>query len=130
MKTLILLLFCFSVEAQDMNVNIKHFYFEFEKHTFTNRSFYLPQNEILQHSFNMGLKINIADDIYSEQLISSKVSNSQFRYIGYESEIGYRTKWGVDIYFRHFSGHAFDHAFDQRFPQENAVGLRFNLIRN
>ena len=64
------------------------------------------------------------------QRVNSIVGSNQFRHIGYTNEVGFRTKAGVDLYFRHFSGHALDFEYGKAFPQENVFGIRFNLIRD
>ena len=129
-KIIFLLLICKPVFSQEMNVKIRNLYIEVEKHNFANRSYFIPENEDLTNSLNLVLNMDINKYLYLNQRITSQVGTRQFRHIGYQPELGFRSKWGVDLYFRHFSGHALDFVYDRRFPQENAVGVRFNLIRN
>lgn len=126
----ILLLICLSAQAQDMNVKVKHLYIDAQKHYLTNRSYFLNENERLRYSITLGLKMDLSKNVYLNQFIPTKVGTSQFRFIGYISELGYRSKWGIDLYAKHFSGHALDSKFKRDFPEENSVGVRFNLIKS
>lgn len=129
-RFIILFLFCNPLFSQEMNVKIRNLYIEVEKHVSNNRSYYIPEEEQPTHSLDLVLNVDITKSLYLNQRVSSQVGTYQFRHVGYEPEIGYRTKLGIDLYFRHFSGHALDFTYDQRFPEENVVGIRFNFVRN
>jgi len=130
MKTLILcLFFSLPIAAQQMHGEVKRLYIEVERHVFSNRTFMLANNEIPTYSLSMGLEIDVTKSIYTRQYINSIMGENQFRHVGYENEIGYKSPIGVDLYFRHFSGHSLDTSYQHPYPQDNVIGLRFNIIR-
>lgn len=134
MKGLILvvfLLFITGIVKADF-VEVDKLYIETEKMTSTNRGYYLPKNSEPKYNFNLGL--NMTDGLgilYSDNKISSTTDQSQFRYISLDTEFGLNTTIGLQIYYRHYSGHMLD-AYEQgseRFPQENVIGIRFNILK-
>jgi hypothetical protein len=117
---------CFSKETSKM-VTINKLYLEGEKNVMANRNYFLPQDESPKYNLNLGLKLDVHRFLYLDNKVSSTTNDNQFRFVGLESEIG-ASKFGADLYFSHFSGHLLDAHSARRFPQENVIGVRFNLI--
>jgi hypothetical protein len=131
-RNLIVLLFLL---ATTMNIGkadwieVDNLYLETEKTFGTNRGYTLPEDSKPKYNFNMGMDMTDGLGIlYNSSKISSTVDQSQFRYVGLDTEIGLNTTLGFQIYYRHFSGHVLDAVMTDRFPQENVIGLRFNLL--
>ena len=131
MKLLTLLLIllisnCFSRDLRD-HVKVDSLYIEMDKHIKSNRSFYLPEDESPGESFNLGFDLDISKNLYLDSKVSSSTNGHQFRFISLDSEIGF-SKYNVDLYIKHFSGHTLDASLGRRFPESNAIGIRLNLI--
>lgn len=111
-------------------ITVKDLSIEVEKGIMENTNFYLI-NENATHFLNLNLDVNMGKYTYINQKVKSIVGDNQFRYIEYNVEFGVRPFRGIDIYIRHMSGHALDTVFPQEdFPEDNSLGIRFNLIRN
>ena len=135
MKKLILLIAliiaCTKIKA-DTLVEVDALYLETEKTILTNRGYYLPEGSNPNYNLNLGFDLvdSYSGMVYSRNVVSSTTDQSQFRYVALDTEFGISTTVGLEIYLRHFSGHLMD-ATDpdgQRFPEENVIGVRFNLI--
>ena len=126
----IYLLISFPVIAKDLSkiVKIKNLFIETEKRTNVNREYYLVNQKSAEYDFNLGLNLDLPMSFYYNNIVNSITDNSQFRFIGYQFEVGAKPFNGVDIYFQHFSGHALDQRFTEDFPQRNKFGVRFNFI--
>lgn len=128
MKLLILLLsISFSAWADVPYLKVQNLYLEAEKAYGTNRSYNLPEDRIPSHYANLGFDLTFTKYVYSNSKIKSVVDQSQFRNVSLDSELGFKLL-GLDIYARHFSGHALDSNYGKKFPQENSIGIRLNLI--
>jgi len=133
LKNIILFIFLIAVvsfTAKADLIEVDNLYIEAEKLTGANRGYYIPKDSTPKYGFNLGLKMTDGLGIlYSYSEIGSVVDTGQFRYVGLDTELGLNTTIGMQIYFRHYSGHMLD-AVDVKgeFPQENVIGLRFNLI--
>jgi hypothetical protein len=128
MKCLILLLLLStSVFAELPKVIVKNLYLEAEKARGTNRSYNIPDGHTPSNYANLGLDLTFTKYVYNNSKIKSVVDQSQFRNVSLDTELGIKL-YSVDIYIRHFSGHALDSEYGKKFPQENSVGVRFNLI--
>ncbi len=119
--------------AAESVMEVDKLYIETEKMVRTNRGYYVPDNSIPKNNFNLGLNLKdrFKGIFYVNSLISTTTDESQFRYIALDTEVGIDTTIGIDVYFRHYSGHMLD-SYDRsntRFPEENVVGLRFYLIK-
>ena len=108
-------------------VKTKSLYIEGEKNVLSNREYHMPENEQPKHALNLGLDLDIGKNLYLDKKVSSLTNDRQFRFISLDFEAGV-SKYGVDLYFRHFSGHTLDTGLKTRFPEDNAVGIRINLI--
>jgi len=135
MKNFILLLFLIvlltSISKASSIIEVDNLYFEVEKTVSTNRGYTLPENTTPKNNFNLGL--NLSDKwsvLYLNSEISSTTTKSQFGYVGLDSELGLNTTIGLQLYYRHFSGHLLDATSEDRFPEENVIGVRLNLIGN
>lgn len=131
MKTyLLIILLLPSISLADIpNLKVEHLYLEAEKERGTNRSYNLPEGHSPSDYANLGFDLTFTKYVYSNSRVKSIVDQSQFRNVSLDSELGVRYS-GVDLYIRHFSGHALDSTYDKRFPQENSIGIRFNIIGN
>lgn len=123
-STFVFLLFgLLEVEAGE----VKALYIETEKSIMTNRTWLIPQDEESKGFVNLGIEYDFNKTFYLNQRVETEFTR-QFRYIGYKSELGVRVL-GVDIYYRHFSGHAMDFNYGRPFPESNAIGVRWNMIK-
>lgn len=118
-----------SLSAQDLSrhVKVKSLYIETERRITTNREYYLRDYSTARHDVNLGLDLDLPVNFYYNNLITSITDTRQFRHIGYEFEVGHRPMDGLEVYFKHFSGHALDEEYNKDFPQTNKVGVRFVL---
>lgn len=112
---------------------VNSLYFEAEKTFASNRQYYLPDNSVPKNNFNLGLDLDLTNGLnilYLNNLISTTVDQSQFRYAALDTELGLNTTLGFQVYVRHYSGHILDAPDPSgiRFPEENVVGLRFHII--
>lgn len=115
------------------SVEVNSLYFEAEDTFGPNRQYYLPQDSVPKNNFNLGLDLDLTaglNILYLNNLISTTVDQSQFRYAALDMEFGLNTTLGFQVYVRHYSGHILDATdpFGDRFPQENVVGIRFHII--
>ena len=123
----LVLLVSFTGRADVIKVN--NLYVETEKLVNTNRGYYVPKGSAPKYNFNVGMNfIDGLGIIYLDNEISSTVDQSQFRYVALDNELGINTTIGIQIYYRHYSGHMLDAVNADRFPEENVIGLRFNII--
>ena len=107
---------------------VRNVYIEAEKFT-GGHSFFLPENSRLKGGLNLGLDIDMIDEVlFFDNKIVSLHDQSQFRMIGWHFSIGARLTRSFDLYYRHFSGHALDARYEKPFPFEDSVGIRWNLI--
>lgn len=131
MRNFLLLLFMLIAAAniaKGHTVEVDKLYVETEKMVRTNRGYYLPPSSVPMFNMNLGLNLtDISGIVYCNNKISTTTDQSQFRYGALDVEVGLNTTIG-QIYYRHYSGHMFDAASVGRFPEENVIGLRFNLL--
>ena len=133
MKNIVLLVFLFAVSTMTKGdiIELNDVYLEAEKTIGINRGYFIPQNSVPKYHFNLGLDLEDGLGIlYADNRISSVVDQSQFRYVALDSEVGINTTVGLQLYYRHYSGHMLDATSTDRFPQENTVGLRFSLLKD
>lgn len=132
MIVMVLLLFCAVAEAGDLSnkVKVTDLNVETEKAFGTNRNYFIPEYERPSYYLNLNLNIELKDLGYVHQRVESIVGDSQFRNTGYRIEVGREVFDGVDLYIRHFSTHGLDYTPYRRFHEENAIGIRWNLIRS
>lgn len=129
-----LIVLTFHVKASEGIVDLESLYLETEKAFGSNRQLYLPDESIPKYYMNLGFDLDLSrgsNIVYSNNVISSVVDQSQFRYVALDSELGVNTPYNFQLYIRHYSGHMMD-AVDPsgvRFPEENTIGLRFNLFK-
>jgi hypothetical protein len=118
-------------QAADLSKYIKvdRLFLETEKRSGVNREYYLVNRESARYDLNLGLDLEIPASFYYNNRVTSTTDDNQFRFVGYRFEVGTRIIKGLEVYFQHFSGHALDESFDEDFPQQNKIGIRFNLIR-
>lgn len=131
MKFLLAILLCTQAYGADMSKNIKvtGLVIEAEKAIRTNRNFLTPKNEPVAGYLNLRFNITIHKKTYINQNILSTYTTKQFRAIAWNPEVGYNFDSGVDVYYKHYSGHALDSKIGQKFPENNSVGIRFNFIK-
>jgi hypothetical protein len=118
--------------GQDLssNIKVKNLYIETEKRVLTNREYFLVDQYGATNDLNLGLDLEMPASIYFNNKITSITDDSQFRFVGYNFEIGAEPIKGIEVYFEHFSGHALDQTYVNDFPQFNKVGIRWNFIKN
>ena len=128
-KYLLLLLITFNSYAKDLSniIHVKKLYIETEKHIIANRDYYFIEGKTPNYGLNLGLKLEALNYLYMKNKITSRTDENQFRFIGLDHETGIMYN-GLDVYFRHFSGHSLDGILTQRFPESNSIGIRFNFI--
>ena len=129
-KNLILILFliiCYNYANANELVNVDNLYIETEKTFLTNRGYYIPEGEEPRYNFNLGFTLS-SGFMYVDNVISSTVGDSQFRYVALNVELGINVTSSTQVYYRHYSGHMLDYQSTDQFPEENVIGLRFNLI--
>lgn len=125
MKYLLLLLLSFSAYAEPV---VNELYVEAEKTAIRpNRTFNQVNGESVGGWVRLGLQVD-QGPIYSKSIISSEYSNTQFRHVSLETELGVRITATYQIYVRHYSGHMLDASYNRNYPEENSIGLRINLI--
>jgi hypothetical protein len=119
-----------SAFAKDLSkhVEVKRLFIEAQQRTLVNREYFLVDREASKYDLNLGLDLELPASFYYNNMVTSTTDSNQFRFVGYEFEVGTRPFNGVDIYFQHFSGHALDQMYVDDFPQRNAFGIRFNII--
>lgn len=117
----------FGARLQD-NIKVTNLYLELNRTILSNRDYHLVNIDSKRYELNLGLNTNIGTRFYWNNLITSKTDSSQFRFIGLDSEFGYRLLEDVKVYYRHFSGHALDSQYDERFPEDNSLGIRLDFI--
>lgn len=132
-RGLILAIFMFFMTQQICKadlVEVDNLYLEAEKMFNSNRRSFFPENETPRYNLNLGFDMTDGLGIlYSKTKVSSTVGDSQFRYVALDSEVGINFTFDAQLYYRHYSGHLLDYVDQtQRFPQENVIGVRFNLI--
>lgn len=120
----------FPVMGKDLSdsVKVNRLYIETEKRVKTNREYYLKDETAAKYDLNLGLDLELPATFYYNNKVLSTTDSNQFRFIGYEFEVGARPFDGIDVYFGHFSGHALDQQYDRDFPQRNMIGIRWNII--
>lgn len=124
MKYLIPFLITFSVQAEP---KLTEFYIEAEKAVMSNRSFNQVEGETVGGWLNLGYKIEHGF-IYTTSKLTSEYSNRQFRYVSFDSELGINLTPNYQIFYRHYSGHMLDSNYGIKYPEENSVGIRFNIV--
>lgn len=124
MKYLVLFLICFQAHA---GPKLTELYIEAEKAVMTNRTFNQVEGEKVGGWLGLGYKVEYGF-IYSKNKLTSEYSDKQFRHIALDSELGFNITKQYQVYIRHYSGHMMDYAYDTKFPEENAIGIRLNLI--
>lgn len=110
------------------NVKVKRLYIETEKRVSVNREYYLRDEKSARYDLNLGLDLEFSKSFYYDNKVISTTDSNQFRFVGYQFEVGAKPFDGVDLYFQHFSGHALDEQYDRDFPQHNKIGIRWNII--
>ena len=120
------MLFSLNSYAELAGIEVKNLFIETEKRVLANRFYFIPQNEVPTYDLNLGLNLDILNNFYFDNKVVSLTNQNQFRFVGWHFESGF-SAGGFDVYFRHFSGHTLDR-YNGEFPQDNTVGIRFNLI--
>lgn len=111
-------------------VEVNELSLEFEKATMTNRSFFTPPDEEVAGFMNLNFNLDIGDYAYFNNQVLSEYTNRQFRAVAWAPELGFKLfDDGINLYFRHYSGHALDYNIGRGFPEQNAIGIRFNFIK-
>ena len=134
-KILIGLIFIFSsTNIFSKSLGLDKVYFETEKHVFSNRDYYLPNYEQPRYGLNLGIEFEFNEHFYNDIKVLSRTGERQFRFVGLETETGIHLGKYVDIYFRHFSGHALDADYLDnrpytRFPEANVFGIRLTVYK-
>ncbi len=127
-KNIVVLIF-FLFVANLATAEVTGLYLETEKTTGINRGYTLPAGSTPKWNINLGLDIENASGMsYVNTKLSTTTDRTQFRYGGIDIEFGINMTRGSQLYFRHYSGHVFDSTTTGAFPQENVIGLRFNLL--
>lgn len=112
-------------------IKVSNLYVETEKTVNTNRGYYLPPDSTPTNNINLGLDISDRFNmIYLNSKISTTTDESQFRYGALDAELGFNFQAGIQLYYRHYSGHMLDASADTRFPEKNVIGIRFNLLNS
>ncbi len=125
MKYLLIFLLSFSAYAKPV---VEALYIEIEKSAIRDsRTFNQVNGESVGGWVNLGLQVDHGP-IYTNSIISSEYSNTQFRHVSLDMEIGVRVTDTYQLYIRHYSGHMLDAQYDRAYPEENSIGLRINLI--
>lgn len=122
-----LLITCANAQDLSKYVKVKSLYIETERRITTNREYYLRDYSTAKYDVNLGLDLDLPLNFYYNNLVTSITDSRQFRHVGYEFEIGNEPIDGVELYFKHFSGHALDESYGKAFPQANKIGVRLHL---
>ena len=109
-------------------IHMKDLYIEMDRSILSNRNYYLVDKRSRKYGVNLGLNLDITDLSFFNSKLISITNASQFKYIGLTFDTGVKLIKGIELYYKHFSGHALDQEFPDRFPEENALGIRFRLI--
>ncbi len=90
---------------------------------------YMYKDAPPNYGLNLNMKLSLMKYLYNNSQVLSLTDQSQFRFIGLKMENGIEID-KINIYHRHFSGHALDTTYQDkyRFPEENAIGIRINLL--
>ena len=124
MKIILLMLITLPAFAQP---KLSEFYLEAEKAYNTNRTYGNITGENVAGWVNGGFKLE-EGLLYNETKIIGEYSNTQFRYIQLNLEFGAVIHTGVELYYRHESGHMLDYNKPGGFPEQNSFGVRINFI--
>lgn len=113
--------------AQDFQdfAKLRRLYIETEKRVHNNRSYYLNEPRSATYDLNLGVDFDFPLSTYFRNKVVSTTDHSQFRFIGYHFEVGGEPIDNIEVYLRHFSGHAMDDQFPNRFPEDNTIGIRW-----
>ena len=125
---LVSLMLCISSSyANIKGFRLTKFNIEIEKPIKNDRSPYIKYNSQIDGYLNSNMEMKIFKYNYFSYKIESIFTTHQFRHIGLYLESGLRIK-GVDLYFRHYSGHSLDVKLHKDYPESNTIGVRFNFI--
>lgn len=86
-----------------------------------------------KEGFNLGINFNVLWNLmYSESLIETMTTDSQYRSIGLQQRIGFNVLDMLRIGYYHHSQHMLDKAWTQlpTFPTEDALEVKLYLFRS
>lgn len=106
----------------------KRFDIEYQKSIGTNRTPLLPSDRIKKGVLSGDFETEIGKYGYNTSKIESYISDRQFSYIGLKTEFGINID-RLQIFMYHYSGHCMDCIYDFKYPNENSIGIRFNLYK-
>lgn len=107
-----------AVELTEVSVNYKLFHAKNYAPYFT-----LSQKERLTLTVN----VDLLPGIFWKNRIHGTTDSAQYRFIGYNPQIGLRPIKGLTLQFEHHSRHLLDTQMPGHFPVEDSVGATFYL---
>lgn len=118
------LFFCQQSWAND--IKLDDFYLEYGRYVGGNSHHLAPGYETKQLPA-LGWQFKAYKWAYMTNKISTEVDDSQFRYVALDSELGLKPTSNIELYYRHYSGHALDSVYKTRYPSDDSVGFRIHF---
>lgn len=119
----IIVVLCMSVKC--MGLDLTELYLEHNYSIGTNRHWAIPAGERKVGELNLGMK-HESSKLYSEYIVRTMYTNTQFRYGALEYEFGLKLS-DVSVYLNHISEHVLDRTTIEKYQNQNSLGVRINL---
>lgn len=122
-------LFSVWIHASPQLVTLKEVYVDYAQYL-SGHTPYLNAGQIPHERLNLNVNIELLDDwLYMNNTVHSLTDQSQFRFMGWEYELGINVYDYVHIYYQHFSGHLLDDTYQWPSPLDNTIGVKLYLYK-
>ena len=115
------------VTCRANDVKLDDFYMEYGRYLGGNSHHLAPGYHTKQLPA-LGFNFKAYKWAYLKNKVTSEVDSTQFRYVALDSELGANIRENVEVYLRHYSGHALDSSYPSRYPSDNSVGVRVHFL--